>query len=352
MSKKIRVGLLFGGQSAEHEVSLLSAKSVSENLDPSRYEVVLLGVDKSGGWHLNEGTQALALKPGGNRGELMESESQKSIGPLDVVFSVIHGTLGEDGSVQGLLRVAGIPFVGPGVLSSAVGMDKDVSKRLLRDAGIAVARFLVFHRHQRKSLRYEDVRAELGDVFFVKPANTGSSVGISKVKEKSQFEHALDEAFRYDSKILAEEFIKGREIEISVMGNEEPLVSLPGEVVTHHEFYSYDAKYLDENGATIVVPAKLDAGTVQRFQATAKEVYRTLECEGMARVDFFLTEDGRILVNEINTLPGFTKISMYPKMWEASGISYGELLDRLIQYALERHVRDQKIETNFIAKKS
>jgi D-alanine-D-alanine ligase len=365
MAKKIKVGLLFGGKSAEHEVSLMSAKSVFENLDPNKYEIVLLGVDKEGHWLLNDGAnfllnasdpkniamrvsdRNLTFRPGGERAEIMEASNQKSIGNVDVVFSVIHGTLGEDGSIQGLLRVAGIPYVGPGVLSSAIGMDKDVSKRLLRDAGISIAKFVTYHLHQKKSIRYDEVKSQLGDVFFVKPANTGSSVGISKVKDKSQFDAAINEAFKYDSKILIEEFIKGREIEISVMGNEEPLASVPGEIVTHHEFYSYEAKYIDEKGATCIIPAKLDSATVKRIQAVAKDTYLALCCEGMARVDFFLTEDGRIVVNEINTLPGFTKISMYPKMWEAAGVPYKELLDKLIQYAIERHNRDSKIETNF-----
>jgi len=365
MGKKIKVGLLFGGQSAEHEVSLMSAKSIFENIDPNKYEVVTIGIDKDGRWILGEGAsflmnadnpktiaikatdKSLSLVPGGQQAEIVESESNKSLGAVDVVFSTIHGTLGEDGSMQGLLRVAGIPFVGPSVLSSAVGMDKDVSKRLLRDAGIDVAKFLVFHQHQRKSIRYENIAEQMGAVFFIKPANTGSSVGISKIKDKSQFESALDEAFRYDTKILIEEFVKGREIEISVMGNEEPLVSVPGEVVTHHEFYSYEAKYLDENGASIVIPAKLDSPTVKRVQDLAKRTYQALCCEGMARVDFFLTEENRLLVNEINTLPGFTKISMYPKMWEAAGVSYRQLIDKLIEYALQRHARDQKIEHNF-----
>ncbi len=362
MAKKIRVCLLFGGKSAEHEVSLMSAKSISENLDPNQYEVVLLGVDKEGRWKLNEGanfllnandpktialkasSKVLTLKPGGDKADLVEADNQKPVGNIDVVFSVMHGTMGEDGSMQGLLKVAGIPFVGPGVLSSAVGMDKDVSKRLLRDAGIEIAKFLTFHKHQGQSIRYENVKAELGDVFFVKPANTGSSVGISKVKTKAEFEPAIHEAFRYDTKLLFEEFVKGREIEISVMGNEEPLVSAPGEVVSHHEFYSYEAKYIDEKGASIIIPAKLDDATVKRVQALAKETYKVLCCEGMARVDFFLTESGRLVVNEINTLPGFTKISMYPKMWEAAGVSYGDLLKKLIQYALDRHARDQQIE--------
>lgn len=363
--KKLRVGLLFGGKSAEHEVSLQSAKSIAENLDKKKYDVVLLGIDKQGHWCLNEGAnfllnadnpktiamrsteKQLSLKPGGNHGEVLEVETQKAIGPLDVVFSVVHGTLGEDGSIQGLLKVANTAFVGPGVLSSAIGMDKDVSKRLLKEAGIAVAKFLVSYRYQQRTIRYENVRKELGEVFFVKPANTGSSVGISKIKSKGDFDRAVTEAFRYDTKILFEEMIKGREIEISVMGNEEPLVSLPGEVITHHEFYSYEAKYIDEKGATTIIPAKLDPSTVKRIQALAKQTYQVLCCEGMARVDFFLTDQDKLVVNEINTLPGFTKISMYPKMWEATGLSYSDLLDKLIQYALERHARDQKIETDF-----
>ena len=364
MAKK-RVAILFGGKSAEHEVSLMSAKSIYDVIDKNKYDVCMVGVDKAGRWFLNDGATALlnshdpklialnksnkslVLNPGGENKSLVESASGNPIGQIDVVFSVMHGTIGEDGSMQGLLRTAGIAFVGPGVLASAVGMDKDVSKRLLRDAQIPVAKFITVPRHQAKDLTYKAVSANLGTPFFVKPANTGSSVGIHKVKSEKDFDHAIDDAFKYDTKILIEEFIKGREIEISVLGNENPIASVPGEVIPTHDFYSYEAKYIDENGAKIQIPAKLDATTIKRIQELAIKTFTTLCCEGLARVDFFLTESGDLYLNEINTLPGFTKISMYPKMWEASGLGYAELIDRLIQLALERHERDSGVKTHY-----
>ncbi|MGE3973588.1 MAG: D-alanine--D-alanine ligase [Bdellovibrionales bacterium] len=364
MAKK-RVAILFGGKSAEHEVSLMSAKSIFENIDKSKYDVCLIGVDKEGHWALHDGAkallnahdpklialnksnQALTLDPGAENKALIETSSGNSIGNVDVVFSVMHGTIGEDGSMQGLLRTAGIAFVGPSVLSSAVGMDKDVSKRLLRDAQIPVAKFITLHRHQISQISFQSVSQELGLPLFIKPANTGSSVGIHKVKSEKDFDFAISDAFKYDTKILIEEFIKGREIEISVLGNENPIASLPGEVIPHHDFYSYEAKYIDENGAVIEIPAKLDKATIKRVQELAIKTFTTLCCEGLARVDFFLTESGELYLNEINTLPGFTKISMYPKMWDASGIGYSELIDKLIQLALERHERDKNIKTHY-----
>jgi D-alanine-D-alanine ligase len=365
---KTRVAILFGGKSAEHEVSLMSAKSIFDNIDKSKYEVSMIGVDKQGHWFLNEGAKALlnsndpklialnksnralVLNPGAESHSFLDVSGGHSIGKVDVVFSVMHGTMGEDGSMQGLLRTAGIAYVGPGVLASSVGMDKDVSKRLLRDAGVPIAKFMTIQRHQAKSLNYKAVSAELGPVVFVKPANTGSSVGIHKVKSEKDFDSAIRDAFQYDTKILIEEFIKGREIEVAVLGNESPEASVPGEVIPKHEFYSYEAKYIDENGAAIEIPARLDSKTIKRVQELAVKTFTTLCCEGLARVDFFLTESGELFLNEINTLPGFTKISMYPKMWEASGIGYTALIDRLIQLALSRHERDKGIKTQYTPK--
>jgi D-alanine-D-alanine ligase len=243
--------------------------------------------------------------------------------------------MGEDGTIQGLLRLAGIPFVGAGVLASAAGMDKEVAKRLMRDAGIPIGGFMAL-RSWEKRPSFEEAAGKLGELLFVKPANMGSSVGVSKVHNATEFEAALDEAFRYDKKVIIEEFIKGREIECSVLGNASPRASLPGEIVAKHEFYSYDAKYIDAEGALLEIPARLPAETVARIQGLALDTFRALECEGLARVDFFLRDDGEVLVNEINTMPGFTRISMYPKLWEASGLGYHELLDELVRLALER----------------
>lgn len=361
--QKIRVGILFGGKSAEHEISLLSAKSIVDALDKQKYEPVLIGIDKSGEWHLchsvdylmhednpklvhlkdNKEKTTLVLKEKG--GDLIHLSSGKQQSPLDVIFPVLHGTYGEDGTVQGLLKLANIAFVGSGVLGSAVGMDKDVMKRLLRDAQIPVAKFIVLT--SKKQGLFQRAVQEVGLPFFVKPANLGSSVGISKVKEEADFEKALDDAFAYDHKVLLEEFILGREIECSVLGNEQPIASLPGEVIPRHEFYSYEAKYLDDRGADFKIPAELDSITLNRVQKLAIEAYQALCSEGMARVDFFLKEDGSLYVNELNTIPGFTKISMYPKMWEATGLGYSDLLDRLIELALDRFKREKTLKTTF-----
>jgi len=365
MSEKIRVGILFGGKSAEHEVSLQSAKNVIEAIDKKKYEVVLIGIDKKGQWYLsdssaflldednpkliklNKANDNVAFVPGEKGSQLVSLTSHKSQGQVDVVFPILHGPFGEDGTVQGLLKLANVPFVGASVLGSAVGMDKDVMKRLLRDAGIPIAKFLSFNRSSLSEINFDDVKKKLGLPFFIKPANLGSSVGISKVSDEKQFDAAVREAFRYDSKILFEEFIEGREIECSVLGNDNPIASMPGEVLPQHEFYSYEAKYIDENGAILEIPAKLSDEIIEEVQKLAIKTFKVLCCEGMARVDLFLRDNKEVVVNELNTIPGFTKISMYPRLWEVSGISYSELIDRLIQLALERFEKEKKLETSF-----
>jgi D-alanine-D-alanine ligase len=363
---KIRLGVLFGGKSAEHEISLQSARNIIDAVDKERYEAVLIGIDKEGVWHPLEEMNSLsgelltgvptgqemgklALVPGDRVWPFVKLPPDREIGPIDVVFPVLHGPHGEDGTVQGLLKLLDIPFVGAGVLGSAVGMDKDVMKRLLRDAGIPIADFLVFDRFSPEEIRFRDIVDRLGLPLFIKPANLGSSVGISKVSEEEEFFRGLEEAFSFDRKVVIEEAVRGREIECAVLGNESPMASLPGEVVTdlsRHPFYSYKAKYLDENGALLVIPAKLDDEITQRIQGLAVKTFQVLCCEGMGRVDFFLTEDRRVIVNEINTIPGFTKISMYPKLWEASGISYRQLIDRLIQLALDRHEKEKRLKSS------
>ena len=266
---------------------------------------------------------------------------------IDVVFPVLHGPFGEDGTVQGLLKLAGVPFVGASVLGSAIGMDKDVMKRLLIGAGLPTPKFLAVQHSGMTDLRFEEVEERLGMPCFVKPASLGSSVGIAKAHNNAEFDAAVSDAFRYDDKILIEEFIRGREIECAVLGNEDPIASLPGEILPRHEFYSYEAKYIDEDGAAFEIPATLDESVVRDIQDLAVQTFKTLCCEGMARVDFFVRDDREPVVNEINTIPGFTKISMYPKLWEASGISYTELIDRLIQLALERFERERKLKTSY-----
>jgi D-alanine-D-alanine ligase len=362
--KKIRVGVLFGGRSAEHEVSLQSARNVLEALDRERYEPVLIGIDREGRWHLDEQTRLLfdaarplpnlatdgprevALVARGEESRLLDLSGNRELGKLDVIFPVLHGPYGEDGSVQGLCRLANMPCVGAGILGSAVGMDKDVMKRLLRDAGVPSARFLVFTRGTAAP-DFTAVAAALGTPVFVKPANLGSSVGISKAGTTGDFTQALAAAFQYDTKVIVEECILGREIECSVLGNTDPVASVPGEIVTGsgHDFYDYNAKYLDEKGAELRIPAPLDGPTAEKVRALAVRAFTVLCCEGMARVDMFLRESGEVLVNEINTIPGFTRISMYPKLWEASGISYRDLVDRLIQLALQRHAAEQGLTT-------
>ncbi len=368
---KIKVGILFGGRSAEHEISLQSAKNVIEALDKAKYDATLIGIDKEGKWHsfqdsafllnetnpklikLNQSSQTeVAVALGTSERPLVPVSSKKPHSMMqepmgvDVIFPVLHGTFGEDGTVQGLLKLAGIPFVGADVLGSAVGMDKDVMKRLLRDAGLPIADFLTFRRFERSEISYDKVKERLGEPFFIKPANLGSSVGISKVSDKSTFEKGIETAFFYDNKIVIEENITGREIEVGVLGNEHPIASIPGEVIPHHDFYSYEAKYIDADGAGLKIPAEISDAVAAELKMMAVKVFKTLECEGLGRVDFFLVDGKKILVNEINTIPGFTKISMYPRLWQASGIPYAELIDRLLQLAIEKHERDSRLRSS------
>jgi D-alanine-D-alanine ligase len=353
--------VLFGGKSAEHEISLVSARNIVAAMDRNKYDIVAIGIDKHGCWHLDEGAKLLlggektkvefrdarnntAIMPGDSATPLVQRSGAAGLAGIDVVFPILHGPFGEDGTVQGLLKLAHLPFVGAGVLGSAVGMDKDVMKRLLRDAGISIGKFMAFERSDKIS--FAKVKRILGMPLFVKPANLGSSVGISKVAKPSQFGTAVKEAFRYDNKIVIEEFIAGREIECSVLGNDRPIASLPGEIVVNRDFYSYDAKYLDAHGSRLEIPAKLPAKVIKEIRQTAIRVYKALCCQGMGRVEFFVRANGRVVVNEINTIPGFTKISMYPKMWEASGIPYAKLIDRLIGLALQRFRSEQRLRTS------
>ena len=365
MSNKTRVGVLCGGKSAEHEVSLRSARNIVEAIDKEKYEVVLIAIDKRGQWFLNDDAQlfleasnadmpaiqkgnetdgvSLATQ-GSDAGQLVRNADHRPMGPVDVMFPVLHGPHGEDGTVQGLLKLANIPFVGAGVLGSAVGMDKDVMKRLLRDAGIPGPDFITFNRQAK--VDYGKIVGRIGSPVYVKPANLGSSVGVSRVKSEKEFGAAVAEAFRYDNKIILEENVEGREVECSVLGNEDPVASTVGEVIPQHDFYSYEAKYLDEKGASLEIPADLPPETVKKVQDLAVRAFQVLCCEGMARADFFIRGEDEVLVNEINTIPGFTKISMYPKLWEASGLSYSDLIDRLIQLALARHGSEQTLQTS------
>lgn len=360
-SHKLRVAILFGGRSAEHEISLLSARFVVESLDPARYEPVLVGIDKTGRWLLQDAARLLAqgrdpravaldesrppvLLPAHPDGGLVPLGGSSVPLSIDVAFPVLHGPLGEDGTVQGLLELAGVPFVGSGVLGSAVGMDKDVMKRLLVGAGLPV---LPYHTLRRAPFEREPARAlaeleSLGFPQFVKPANLGSSVGVSRVKVAGELEAAVAHAFDFDDKVVVEAGLeRPREIECAVLGGDAPFASIPGEIVVEHAdgYYSYAAKYLDENGASTRVPAELSASEVAEAQRLALATFEVLEAEGLARVDLFLDRERKLWVNEINTLPGFTAISMFPKLMAASGVDARTLVTRLIDDALVRAAR-------------
>ena len=347
MSDKIRVAIVFGGQSTEHEISILSARNILAALDRARFEPLLIGIDKCGRWLTQDPQRLLASAQDPRLVHIADgSPASLALAPFtaqkqpDVIFPVLHGTLGEDGAMQGLFEVAGIPYVGAGVLGSAIGMDKDVAKRLLREAGIAVANFRTLHRaaFEADAAGACAGLAPLGLPVFVKPANAGSSVGIRKVREAAALAAAIREAFAFDRKVIVEAALTARELELAVLGGEPPTVSGAGEIVVRHPdgFYSYDAKYLDAQGARLDVPAAISQRQLQQAQELALRTFAVLECEGMARVDLFLEPGGRLLVNEINTIPGFTAISMYPRLWAHSGVSSAELVSRLIELALRR----------------
>jgi D-alanine-D-alanine ligase len=383
--RRVKVLVLYGGKSGEHEVSLRSAASVLRELDKQRYEAIPVFITKQGRWHLNSldgwnpsSTEAPAMTdgpqvflppyslnsplntqglidlepdsphPNGQLFDVFRGGADGALAEVDVVFPIMHGPLYEDGALQGLLELTEIPYVGCAVFANAAGMDKEMTKRLAEDAGVKTAPYLCVKKREKWQERtgtlIARVARELGFPVFVKPANMGSSVGVHKVKEPHALTAALEDAFRYDHKVLIEKAIRGRELELSVLENpipgEPPLVSVAGEVIAHHEFYSYEAKYLDPKGAHTQIPAKLLPSELSELQETARKVYLAIDGESMMRVDFFYDEDAKIFyLNEPNTLPGFTSISMYPKMWEASGISYSELLSRLIDLALERQKR-------------
>ena len=357
LAKKLRVGVIFGGRSGEHEVSLRSAESVINAIDKSKYEVVPIGITKEGRWLASANAAALLPQAvmGSNSHQqvaiigdptrqgltsLDEGERLLSSQPLDAVFPVLHGTYGEDGTIQGLFEMAGVPYVGCGVLASATGMDKIAMKQLFERAGLTLIEYDWFLRSSWKAKPdavIKRISRSLGFPVFVKPANLGSSVGISKAANKTELCDAIDDAARYDRKVVVERAVNGREIEVSILGNEHPMASLPGEIITGHEFYDYEDKYIDTTSRT-EVPARLPKKTIDRIQRDAIRAFQAIDGSGLARVDFFVERGtNRVIINEINTMPGFTSISMYPKLWEASGIPYSELIDRLIQLAIERH---------------
>jgi D-alanine-D-alanine ligase len=372
LQKRIRVAVLFGGCSGEHEVSLASARSVMSALDPTKYEIFPVGITPSGRW-LTEGDPLQQLAAGGEpddaagdaagdaapvtdlpaRGsgrELIPGTQGARFPHVDVVFPVLHGTYGEDGTVQGLLDLAGLPYVGSGVLGSALGMDKVAMKAVFRSYGLPVGDYVAVTRSAWRGRPDEivaEVEARLGYPVFTKPANLGSSVGVAKAGDAHELRRGLDLAARYDRRLVVEAAINAREIECSVLGNDEPIASVPGEVVPSNEFYDYRAKYIDD-ASELLIPAPLSAETTALVQELAVKAFQAIDCAGMARVDFFLCKDsGRVYVNEVNTIPGFTDISMYPKLWAASGLPYSELIDRLIALALERHADRRSNETRY-----
>ena len=364
--KKLAVALLFGGKSGEHEVSLLSAASILQALDRNRYSVVPIGITKEGEWRMgpqfteadfpgtirNGSSVFLPTKPSDRFTLRIQSPGMERGNPvgLDVVFPALHGTYGEDGTLQGLLEMTNIPYVGAGVLGSAAGMDKDVTKRLLRDAGLPIVEFVTaldFQWKEHSENIRKTIESTIGYPCFVKPANLGSSVGISKVRRREELNTAMDLAVQYDRKVIVEKGVNAREIECSVLGNDDPVASLPGEIIPSKEFYDYNAKYVDE-GSRLLIPAPLEQPQTKAVQELAVKTFLATECAGMARIDFFIEKQtGSIYVNEINTIPGFTSISMYPKLWEASGLGYSELIDKLIQLAVERHQSKQSKKTTY-----
>ncbi|PIZ04010.1 MAG: D-alanine--D-alanine ligase [Gammaproteobacteria bacterium CG_4_10_14_0_8_um_filter_38_16] len=340
MSNALSILVLCGGQSTEHDISLLSAKNVIKQLDAKQYHVHVAKITHDGEWYYFDNaadyfsearSHLMHLIPGQKNPFFVEGNAV----PIDCVFPVLHGTHGEDGTMQGLLELLQIPYVGADCLGSAITMDKDIAKQLLRDAKIPVVDWKLI-RKTDALMAYSDIKKQLGDAVFIKPNSLGSSVGVKKAMNEMSFHAAIQDAFRYDEYVLVEKLIVGREIECSVLGNEKPAASLPGEIINHTEFYSFDAKYVDADSATVKTPADLSPALVLKIQALAVQAFQVLRCLGMARVDFFLTPEEKIYINEVNTIPGFTNISMYPKNWEASGLSHAALLDQLIALAMQR----------------
>lgn len=352
-----RIGLVFGGKSPEHEVSIISARNIYNAINKAKYEVMLIGIAQDGKWFLeNEANLQdkacligkdniqLAVIFGNEQQKIIRLDNQQFLDDLEAIFPITHGPNGEDGTLQGVFTQLNIPFVGPGVLGSAVAMDKDFTKRILRDAGIGHAKGITLYKHLRNSISYSEIKEELGTILFVKPCNMGSSVGVSKATNEAEFINAIEEAFKFDTKILVEKAITGRELECAVLGNELIETSTIGEIVMEKGFYDFENKYVNDN-AKIYIPANnLTENQLLKIQETARKAYHALGLEGLSRVDVFLTPDDEVIINEPNTLPGFTAISMYPKLWEASGLSYPDLIDKLIQLAIARHQTNNQLQ--------
>jgi len=350
---KINVGILFGGRSVEHAISIISAQNIAKYIDASKFDITLVGIDKSGDWFLcNQVSkeisagEPLSLSLKASRPTFILNNKPL---PLDVVFPVLHGTDGEDGSIQGLLKTINIPFVGSDTLGSAVSMDKLTAKRVLENSGVPVARFLTYTKAERQSIDFDFIVRKLGLPFIIKPANLGSSVGVYKISKKEGFKKKLEALFQFDNTALVEEFIEGRELECAVLGNENPIASPAGEIILKgdYEFYSFEAKYVDGDAVDLVIPAKVSQEVEEAIKQASIKSYKAASCKDLARIDLFLKNDNTIIVNEINTIPGFTNISMYPKLIEQLGISYPELITQLITMAIGRHHQSELVSTNF-----
>ncbi|MCF6352215.1 MAG: D-alanine--D-alanine ligase [Cyclobacteriaceae bacterium] len=351
--EKTIVGILFGGRSVEHDVSIISAQNIAKYIDTDKFKAVLIGIDKAGNWFLcNAVTKNISQ---GKPLQISLSASKPTFSTsnlkfdLDVVFPVLHGTDGEDGSIQGLLKTLRIPHVGSDTLGSAVSMDKLTAKRVLENSGVPVARFLTYTKLEESSVNYNHIVSTLGSPFIIKPANLGSSVGVFKISEPKGFKEKLNTLFSFDSVALVEEFIEGRELECAIIGNETPMASPPGEIIIKgaYDFYSFEAKYVDENAVDLIIPAKVDAQTEEKIKELSIQSYKVASCKDLARIDLFVKEDGQIIVNEINTIPGFTNISMYPKLIGLLGIAYTDLITQLLEMALKRHKQSETVTTNF-----
>jgi D-alanine-D-alanine ligase len=355
MPTKKKVAMLYGGRSVEHAVSVNSARNIYEYLDRKSFQPIAIGISKKGQWYITEGVSkdiekgkplSLSLDP--SRPGFINVKENKRINP-DIIFPVLHGTDGEDGSIQGMIKAIDLPLVGTGVLGSAVSMNKIVAKKLLSDAGLPVSEFMTFRFDDKKKISYNAIVKKLGVPFMVKSASLGSSVGVTKVKSRKDFQNAVDEAFRYDDEMLAEKFITGREIECAILGNNPPEASYPGEIVIskNYEFYTFDAKYVDPDAVKIEVPAKLPKSVAEKIRKASILAFQTLHCEDFARIDLFLDKAGNIYINEINSIPGFTNSSMYPMMWKERGITFTELISRLLNLAQERYDRGKRLERDF-----
>jgi len=337
---KIRVAVVMGGRSSEHDVSLASARSVLDALDPARYQTVTVEIGRDGRWELGSGSRGQLERDARSTVETLPvptAQVPATLAGVDVVFPVLHGPFGEDGTVQGLLELANVPYVGAGVAASALCMDKDLFKSVLRDKGLPVTKSVTLRSE------VDGFENPFGYPVFVKPARLGSSVGITKARSEQELRAGIELAFAHDEKVLVEEFVRGVEVECSVLGNQEPIASIPGEIVANSDWYDYSSKY-DEGGMDLVIPPRVPQDAIERVQEVSVEAFRVTECEGMARADCFVREDGEVLVNELNTIPGFTATSVYAKLFEASGVPYEELLERLVQLALERHERRAKLK--------